>query len=264
MLETAVITFREGMEAFLIVAICIAYLKRTGRPHLLKAVFAAIVVAIIVSGILGVWLESIAGNPAAEGALAMVAGVLVATLTVHMIKAAKTISKSITNRLEKSAQKSGIWASIGIFVFVALMITREGMETALMMNGIKYESSPTSMMIGAVLGLLLACAAAYMWQKKSHLIQLGRFLQVTAIFLLLFAAHLFMYGFHELTEAMAIPYIDNAYWHMLTEPLEASEIGGQIIGACLVLVPLSWLGFVMIKDKLAQRQMALQQSAAAE
>lgn len=262
MLETAVITFREGMEAFLIVAICMAYLKCTQRSYLFKPMYAGIAVALVSSAVLGIWLETISGNPATEGSLAMIAGFLVATLTIHMIKASKTISKTITNTLERNAQKAGIWAGFGIFAFVALMITREGMETALMMNGIMYETEPASMMAGAILGILMAAGAAFMWVKKSHLIQLGRFLQVTSIFLLLFALHLFMYGFHELTEAMAVPYIDNAYWHMLTEPLEANEIGGEIIGLCLVFVPLSWLAFVTIKDKLAQRKFAMQQAAA--
>ena len=38
MLQAFVITLREGLEAFLIVAISLAYLKKTGRRELLPAV----------------------------------------------------------------------------------------------------------------------------------------------------------------------------------------------------------------------------------
>jgi len=38
MFSTAVITLREGIEAFLIVAITLAYLRKTGRAQLVPAV----------------------------------------------------------------------------------------------------------------------------------------------------------------------------------------------------------------------------------
>ncbi len=256
MLESMMITFREGMEAFLIVAVCMAYLKRTGRAHLLGSVYAGIAVAVVASGVLGVWLESVADNPVTEGGLAMVAAVLVASLTVHMMKAAKTISRTITDRLERNAQKTGFWAAFGVFAFVALMITREGMEMALMMNAILSDEHIGMVLAGAVGGVLLAVGAAFLWVRKSHLINLGRFLNVTAIFLLLFAVHLFMYGFHELTEAQVLPFIDNLYWHDRTEIFEGNEIGGQVIGVAMIAVPLLWLGFAVWKARTVPNKVA--------
>lgn len=254
MLESLVITFREGMEAFLIIAVCMAYLKKTGRVELLPAVYAGIAVAVVASGVLGVWIESVADNPVAEGGLAMVAGVLVASLTVHMMKAAKTIGHSIRQKLDTHAARPGMWAYAGVFLFVTLMITREGMETALMMNGIMTdEESVASLMTGAVGGLVLAAFAGWLWVRKSHLIHLGRFLQVTAIFLVMFSVHLFMYGFHELMEAQALPFIDNLYWHDHTEVFESGEIGGDIFGGLMIAAPLVWLGYAALRDRMTPR-----------
>ncbi len=42
MIQAFVITLREGIEAFLIVAISLAYLKKTGRAALLSAVHWAL------------------------------------------------------------------------------------------------------------------------------------------------------------------------------------------------------------------------------
>ena len=49
MLQAFVITLREGLEAFLIVAISLAYLKKTGRRELLPAVHWGIVASVILS-----------------------------------------------------------------------------------------------------------------------------------------------------------------------------------------------------------------------
>ena len=56
MLQSAVITLREGLEAFLIVAISLAYLKKSGRLSLLPAVYWGVVVSIGVSLVAGLLL----------------------------------------------------------------------------------------------------------------------------------------------------------------------------------------------------------------
>ena len=53
MLQAFVITLREGLEAFLIVAISLAYLRKSGRAPLTRAVHAGIVVALGISAVGG-------------------------------------------------------------------------------------------------------------------------------------------------------------------------------------------------------------------
>jgi high-affinity iron transporter len=89
MLQSAVITLREGLEAFLIVAISLAYLKKSGRVSLLPAVYWGVAVSVAVSVGAGLLLMRAANEALWEGILALVAAVLVATLTVHMWRAGK-------------------------------------------------------------------------------------------------------------------------------------------------------------------------------
>ena len=49
MLQAFVITLREGLEAFLIVAISLAYLRKTGRGRLVPAVHWGIATSLVVS-----------------------------------------------------------------------------------------------------------------------------------------------------------------------------------------------------------------------
>src|SRR5512134_1762160 len=103
MYQAFVITLREGLEAFLIVAISLAYLRKTGRHRLVSAVHWGIGLSIVLS-MGAAWLFSKASNQALwEGILALVAAVLVATLIVHMWRHAKRMKREIELRLESSA-----------------------------------------------------------------------------------------------------------------------------------------------------------------
>ncbi len=253
MFEALVITFREAMEAFLIVAIIVAYFQRSGRMHLVKAAFWGVGAAIVASTILGFYLQSISGNPMTEGLLAMGAGLLVASMTIHMIRAAKNLKTSITKRLETQAGKSGMAAMAGVFLFSMLMVTREGMETALMLNGAMSQNNMGDVMLGALIGALIAAGVGYIWTKKSHLINLPLFLQTTAIFLFLFAIHLFFYGFHEISESGQFPAL--YAFHDLTEFMEEGFIA-DIIGLAIIAIPLGWLGFSILKDECKKKATA--------
>lgn len=255
MFESAVIAFREGMEAFLIVAITLAYLARTGREQLKKPVYAGIAAALVCSAVLGVWLEDVSDNPLTEGVLAVVAGVLVGTFTVHMIKAAKTMGRDIREKIDAHASKTGLWAGLGIFLFTTLMITREGMETVLMMSAAAYQTTAMQMFIGITAGLALAALMGYFWVRKSHLINIGRFLTVSSIFLVIFSVHLFLYGIHELAETGLIPALSAGPLHEVAEHVGGSSLIGQLVMYAMVAVPLGWLAVAAIKEKLERKSM---------
>ena len=139
MLQAFVITLREGLEAFLIVAISLAYLRKTGRRGLVPAVHWGIAVSIGLSVWLGVLLQRARNQALWEGLLALAAAVLVASLIVHMWRAARHIKRQIEGRLHDSAAKGGAAAFLGVFAFTVLMISREGMETALLMNALLFS-----------------------------------------------------------------------------------------------------------------------------
>jgi high-affinity iron transporter len=70
-------------------------------------------------------------------------------------------------------------------------------------------------------------------------VNLSRFFQVTAIFLLVFVVQLFIYGFHELAEANVLP--NSAVLHGATEPYGPDGIYGHYLTYLLVALPLGWL-----------------------
>ena len=49
MLQTLVVTLREGVEAALVIAIAVVYLRKSGRAHLNRIVYLALAAAVLAS-----------------------------------------------------------------------------------------------------------------------------------------------------------------------------------------------------------------------
>jgi high-affinity iron transporter len=254
MLQAFVITLREGLEAFLIVAISLAYLRKTGRKALIPAVHWAILASIALSVGAGLLLSRARNQSLWEGILGVAAAFLVASLTVHMWRAGRHMKKDIEGHLETSSLKTGAAAFWGVFGFTLLMITREGMETAMLMNALLFQSQAFNIASGAIGGTILAAFIAYLWSRFGHRVNLARFFQVTAVFLLVFVAQLLIYGFHELTEANVLP--DSQRLHWATEPYGPDGIYGHYLTYMLVALPLGWLALSSLFSRATHRGQA--------
>ncbi len=252
MLQAFVITLREGLEAFLIVAISLAYLRKTGRHRLVPAVHWGIVASVALSIVAGVLLARASNQALWEGVLAMVAAVLVTSLTVHMWRAGRRMKSEIEGKLEASSIKTGRAAFLGVFAFTLLMITREGMETALLMNALLFQVRSMQILSGALAGTLIAALIALLWSRYGYRVNLARFFQVTAVFLFVFVFQLLIYGFHELTEANLFP--GSQAWHDATEPYGPDGIYGQYLTYLLVLLPVGWLAISSFTKRTPQPQ----------
>jgi len=239
--QMQLVTLREGIEAFLIVAITAAYLRKTGRTALLPAVWWGTAAAVALSIALGGFLAEHAVTPLHEGLLALTAAALVISMVVYMRRVERRLRAEIGERLEASISGAGAGAWTAVFLFVVLMVTREGMEMAFITAALSRNEGAEALIAGALAGIALAATLGWLWSRYGQRLNLRLFFQATSIFLVLFALQLLFYAFHEFTEAGALP-IDNAYWHLATEDA-AEGVYAQIYSALLVLAPLSWLAW---------------------
>jgi high-affinity iron transporter len=245
--DMLVITLREGIEAFLIVAIAAAYLRKTGRDALLSAVWAGTGVALLLSIAVGGWLLEYAVQPVYEGWLAAIAALLVISMAVYMNSAGKRMGAEIGRKIDAAALKPGAGAWLGVFLFVAFMIAREGVETAFMIVAVAKNEGSGDLVAGALLGTLLAVVLAWAWLRWGRRVNLTLFFQATAIFLILFSLQLLLYAFHEFTEAGALP-LDNAWWHMATEEWAEGRYA-KIYSAAMVMLPVAWLAWASLRNR---------------
>lgn len=247
MTDMLIITLREGIEAFLIVAIAAAYLRKTGRAALLPAVWSGTAAALLASAAVGGWLLEYAVQPIWEGWLAAIAAVLVVSMALYMNGAGKRMGAEIGRRIDAAALRPGAGAWLGVFLFVVLMVAREGVETAFMIAALIRNSGSEGLLAGALAGTALAGLLAWAWLRWGRRVNLTLFFQATAIFLVLFALQLLLYAFHEFTEAGALP-LDNTYWHMATESWAEGRYA-QIYTALMVLVPFAWLAWAGLRAR---------------
>lgn len=243
MINALIIVFREGFESFITVAIILAFLRKTGRVALIPAVYWGIAVAVVASGALGYVLQSV-NQPLWEGVLAVVAAVLVASFVIHMWRVAPHMKKDMEAKLHQySSKTSRALAVLSVFGFTVLMITREGMETALMLIQVRQPG----FWAGCAAGLGLAAAMSWAWAHYGYRINVKRFLQVTGLFLLLFTVQVLLYAVHEFSEAELLP--NSEVIHLATEPWSPVGLYGKWISLGLVVVCAVWLATVTLIDR---------------
>ena len=236
MLQAFVITLREGLEAFLIVAISLAYLRKSGRRELTRAVHVGIVTALALSAIGGYLLYDASNQELLEGPLALAAALSVTWMIVHMWRAGRHMKGDIEGRLASSSGKAAAGAFAGVFLFTVLMVTREGMETALLLLQLKET---LHLALGAALGLVGAAGLSALWSRYGHRVNLGLFFQVTAIFLLVFVVQLLISSVHEMSEQRMLPFSEPI--HEATESWGPESAFGHALTYMLVLLPAGWL-----------------------
>jgi high-affinity iron transporter len=247
MIPALIIVFREGFEAFLSVAIIFAFLRKTGRDWLRPAVYAGIVASIIASFALGWWLMRV-NQSFWEGVLGLVAAVLVASFVVHVWRTAPKMKGEMERRLDAySSPASRLLAVAGVFFFTTLMVTREGMETALMLIQVRNSR----FILGSLLGIAAAAAMSWAWAHYGHRIDVKRFFQVTGLFLLLFTIQILFYSIHEFSEAEVLGRWSEAI-HNATEPYSPVGVYGKWISVLMVGLCAAWLVGASMKDRFAR------------
>jgi high-affinity iron transporter len=229
------IALREGIEAFLIVALT----PRTSTHRPWRA-------------------QAPSTPPSAPGADARAPGslrrpptsplwghcaaaaALVGSLLVYMKRISKHLKRDIEERIESKAgladHTRAFW---GVFAFALLMITREGMETALLIATAFFQLKSVAVLTGLALGLLAAAAIGVLWARLGKDVDLKAILNVSAVFLAIFLVQLILYGVHELAEAQLFP--ASQAIHDATEILGPDGIIGHLLAYALAVIPSVWL-----------------------
>lgn len=206
MFESLVITLREGVEAALIVGIVAGYLRKSGRASLIRFVYWGLGLAILASCAVAYFVSLVQiTNDAYEGLMMLVGAAFVASVVIWMYKTARGMRHEIETKVAGLAGRTDRSAAWGVFLFVFLMVFREGVETVLFLAAVSLDTTALMNFIGGVVGLALAVALGVAFFKGSIKVNLRKFFGITTIVLLVMAAQLFVSGIHELSEAMVLP-----------------------------------------------------------
>ncbi|WP_242886237.1 MULTISPECIES: iron uptake transporter permease EfeU [Actinomadura] len=209
LLGNFLIGLREGLEAALVVSILIAYLVKTGNRRALLPVWTGIAIAIALSVGFGIALSAASSEMQFKtqelfgGVLSIVAVGLVTWMVFWMRKAARFMKAELEGKLQGALDVGPVALSLVAF----LAVGREGLETALFLwtNISNSSEGSTQPITGALLGLAVAVALGYLLYRGGLKINLKRFFTWTGAALIVVAAGVFGYGFHDLQEAEVFP-----------------------------------------------------------
>lgn len=203
MAASFLITLREGLEASLIIAILLTYLKKTNRwadaRYVWNGTAVAIGVCLVVGIAIFVALDGMEGKLeyAVEGFIALFAMAVLTHMIFWMRSHARTLGKELRDKVDQSAT-----SAVMVIAFAA--VAREGLETVLFLLSAKTETaSGSQVVVGGLLGLVLSIVIGIAVYRSGNRLNLKTFFTVTAVLLLLFAAGLAGKAVHELRELIA-------------------------------------------------------------
>lgn len=249
MLAAFLIALREGVEAALVVGIILVYLARTARTHLARFAWYGVAAASALSLAIVVLLQRFRiSEDGFEGLMLLIAAVFVVSMIVWMNRVARHLKKDIEQKVESYAARAGRAAGWGIFLFVFLMVVREGVELALILRAVEMSTEGLQTWIGTIAGIAAAVAVGVFFFKGTLRVPLHRFFAVTSVILMLVAFQLALTGLHELSEARWLP--SSKQEMALIGPIVRNELFFFvfIFGAAALLIMREWTSASQAKD----------------
>jgi high-affinity iron transporter len=236
MFASFILSFREGLEATLIIGILLGALKKLGQEKQQKVIWLGAGVAGIFSILIAVILSYLGATfeGRSEEIFEGIAMLLAAGILTSMITWMQNQSHSIKNNLEASVNTALLNSNgVALFSLVFLSVFREGVELAIFLTATAISSDNSRVIAGAILGLSAVIILAFLLFKSLFKLNIAKFFQATRIILIFFAAGLVAHGVHELNEAGLIPSIIDHVWdinHILDERSTIGEFLKTLVG----------------------------------
>ncbi len=228
MLAAGLITFREGLEAALIVGIVLGYLIKIGQHRQVRYAWAGVLAAFAVSIAATIGLQIIGASleepyeQIFEGSMMLLA-VIILTWMIFWMRYQGRFMKRDLERKVQSTLATG--TTLGIFGLAFVAVFREGIETALFLSASAFATDAMTTLLGSILGLALAIAAGYAIYALSMRLNIKMFFDVTSILLLVFAAGLFAHAVHEFQEIGWLPVLTVQAWNLEALLPNSSAVG---------------------------------------
>jgi high-affinity iron transporter len=204
MLANYLIGLREGLEATLVVSILVAYLVRSGRRDRLRPIWLGVAVAVATSLAAGALLTftsrsmSFRTQERFGGLMSILAVCFVTWMVFWMRRTSRHLKGELQDKLD-AALAMGTGALVAT-AFIA--VGREGLETALFIwTAVQATGDTASPVIGAFLGLATSVVLGYLLYRRSVKLNLATFFRWTGAALVVVAAGVLAYGFHDLQES---------------------------------------------------------------
>ena len=249
-----IIAFREGLEAFLVLGIILAFLSKTHLDRYKKVAWAGFWMGIISSVILAVIFTVVVDGFESEelqydiGLGVLLFAIILLTYMVFWMQH-NAILSTMQRKIELSTNQK-----LATFLIVFSAIFREGLETvvftlALAMDG---ESTPQQIWTGLVIGLSASALIIWLMMKGTKRIPLKQFFKYSSYFIMLIVAGLVSLFIKGLQAAEYLPYYKLPLYdisHLLSNDSWLGKFLGILMGYDAMpslLQVVGWIGYLLL------------------
>ncbi len=239
MLASALIVFREVLEAALVVAVILGATKGLGgrRSWIAWGVAAGVLGAVVVALLMGRIAESLsgAGQPVFEAGVLLSA---VAMLGWHNVWMARH-GKRMADDLKRLGRDVGVGrkSMAALFAATAIAVLREGSEIVLFLYGVSASGAGSvSIVMGGLLGVAAGVAAGFALYLGLMKIPVKHFFRATGWMILLLAAGMASQAAAFLNQADLLPAISDRVWDT-SWLLSLDSVGGAVLKTLIGYTP---------------------------
>ena len=223
------ITFREGLEAFLVVGIILSYLGRCNQKQCNKWVYTGVFLGLVSAFVLGVFFQIYYnGFESKLGELYLKVGIMgfaVVILTYMVIWMSKN-GRNMKGELEKNLERVISTGSVFALVFMSyLAILREGFETVLFLGALFGNDMDAPVFYGGALGLVIALIVTIALFKGMRNIPIKTFFNITGGLVMVIAAGLLVNMIGILQDINLLPVLKPAVFDLSWLMIDSSEVG---------------------------------------
>ena len=232
MLNTFIITLREGVEIAVVLAIILAYLRQLGASRSASKVWLGTAAAAIISVTVAIGIFAVLHTTKVErfqapleGSLKLLAVIILTWMTLWMKRESATIGSSLRQRVLHAVSDGSAW-TLASLAFIS--VVREGIETVLFVVGSAQQATPATTVGGAVLGFTVAAVLGEIVYSGSRRLALKPFFTVMSALLIVMAAGLLVGGIGEFQGLGLLPTGIAPLWSTQAIVSDTSVFGGLL------------------------------------
>lgn len=227
--QALLITFREVLEALLIVGIITTYLKKMDHKQYTKYVWLGAGLAVLASIGVAMLFQVVFTGFAAMGSeiylkisIMVISTILLTQMVFWMAKHSRDMKGNMEGKMNKYISAGNV---VGMVIHSFLVVLREGVETVFFFAAITGGNIGAAMQgWGAITGAGIAAVLAYFFFKGTMRIPLKTFFRVTGIFIILIAAGLLVQAISMMQDisliGSVIPHVYDITWFLPEHPID--------------------------------------------
>lgn len=212
MLASFLITFREGLEAFLLVGILLTYLRKLEASHFAKWIHVGVAAGVLVSLVVAVVFQLLVSQFDNERyqnylmiGILLFATMVLSYMAIWMQKQARAQTERVKAQLASMVTTGNL---IGMIALAFIAVLREGVETILFFSALLYSGQGVTLesgLAGAVLGLVVSIVLVWLLMRGARTLPLQVFFRYTSLLILIIAAGLLGSAVNMMQAAELIP-----------------------------------------------------------